>query len=291
MVINCKKQDKPFFRRSETLNIYMSDIRKYPLLSKEEETELLKEAKSYDKSKSQKAIDKLVCHNQRFVVSIAKKLGNDNNLLDLINEGNIGLIEAIKRFDIKQNCHFVTYAVWWIRKIIIKYLSTKENAVVPANSSKIYNYTNKIKEEFVQKYERQPFLSELQELLRERYKFNVENLVDLEVFQSVSIDEHYGSNGEDDDCIGDSSIFNSVTSSNNINDDVRENDNKRIVEILLSKLNEKEKYVIQNFYGIDCFPKTMEDIAVDIELTKERVRQIIKSSLKKMSVYNNFIKD
>lgn len=291
MIVNCKRQDKPYFQRTETLNLYMSDIRKYPLLTKEEEIQLIADAQQTEnKIKSQKAIDKLVCCNQRFVISVAKKLGNDNNLLDLINEGNIGLIEAIKRFDIEKNCHFVTYAVWWIRKIMIKYLSTKENAVVPANFTKIYNYTNKIKEEFIQKYERAPFLHELQEMLRERYNFNVENLCDLEAFQSISIDEHYG-DSNDDESIGESDLFNSVTASNNINVDVRKRDNCKIVEILLSKLNRRERFIIQNFYGIDCQSKTMDDLASELNLTKERIRQLISSSLKKLSAYHNFIED
>lgn len=291
MIVNCKRQDKPYFKKSETLNLYLSDIRKYPLLSKEEENNLIAEAQQKnDEIKSKRAIDRLVCCNQRFVISIAKKLGNDGNLMDLIEEGNIGLIEAINRFDVSKNCHFVTYAVWWIRKTMIKYLSSKENAVTPANFTKIYNYTNKIKDEFIQKYERLPLLSELQELLRERYNFNVENLGDLEMFQSISIDEHYG-DSDDEDTIGESSLFSSVTSTNNINDDIKSSDNSRIVEILLNNLNKKEKYIIQNFYGIDCFPKSMDDLAIDLNLTKERIRQLINSSLKKLSNYTNIIED
>ena len=120
------------FNKDENIvSLYLKDINRIPLLSREEETSLALRAADGDKE----AKDKIVSANLRFVVSIAKKYQNNGlDLLDLVNEGNIGLLTAIERFDVSKGYHFISYAVWWIRQAILKAISEKTKMIrLPLN--------------------------------------------------------------------------------------------------------------------------------------------------------------
>ena len=115
-----------FNNEENIVSLYLKDINRIPMLSREEETELALRAAEGDKD----AKDKIVSANLRFVVSIAKKYQNNGlDLLDLINEGNIGLLTAIERFDVSKGFHFISYAVWWIRQAILKAISEKTKMI------------------------------------------------------------------------------------------------------------------------------------------------------------------
>jgi DNA-directed RNA polymerase sigma subunit (sigma70/sigma32) len=114
MIVDCKKQDNFHINRTTAVELYFKEIRKYPVLSSDEQRELLIKAKDGDMC----ARDKLVKCNQLFVASIAKKYQTDGNFLDIVNEGNIGLLMAIDKFDLSKGNGFLTYAVGWVRKKI-----------------------------------------------------------------------------------------------------------------------------------------------------------------------------
>lgn len=284
MVINCKSQVSPYCQRVGLVSTYFSEIRKYNVLTKEEEKLLLIKAHSDNEFEKKQAIDKLVTSNQRFVASAAMKYSSGDNLLDLVNEGNIGLITAIEKFDLDREVRFITYAAWWIQKSITTYLTQYNNIVTPANAGKLRMLTNRVRQEFFRKEQRMPTLDELQTILRDEYDFNVENLSDLEIFQSMSIDDSSSSN-DDDETLSENPLFNSVTASNNIEDDIICNDNKVIVKNLLKKLNKRDKYIITKAFGIDCQEETYDTIASELNLTKERIRQKVSEIVKKLSDY------
>ena len=214
------------------------------------------------------------------------KYANSDNLLDLVNEANIGLICAIDKFDLDKDVRLITYAAWWIQKSINDYLTEYGNIVTPANANKLRFLTNKVRQEFFTKEHRTPTLEEVQNILRDEYNFNVNNLTDLEVFQSISIDETASFDGEEES-FNENPIFTNATASNNIDDNIEENDNKIIVKNLLCKLNEKDKFIITKYYGIGCHEESCDTIAAELKLSKERIRQKINEIIKELSKFIN----
>lgn len=281
MIINCKSQTASFKQKDGIVASFFNDIRKYQVLERTEELKLLKEAHSKIKSIKQNAIDKIVYANQRFVISAAMKYGNDENLLDLINEGNIGLITAIERFDFSKDVKFITYAAWWIHKAINMYLTEYTNLVVPANANKLRTVVHKAKHKFFVLNQRMPTLEELQEYIKEHYNFNVKNLSDLETIQSISIDWS-ASNEDDDEVFQDNISFSNVTATNNIDSDVEDFDNKVIINRLLNKLNKNDQELIKKVFGIGCMETTYETISDELNISKERVRQKVNDIIKKL---------
>lgn len=280
-VVDCKNYNLTnYCNKNRTTNAYFSEIRKYEILSREKENELLLKAKRSKGTEQVQAIHELINSNQRFVLSVALKYANDNNLLDLVSEGNIGLMEAIKRFDEVKDCKFITYAVWWIRKHIIEYLINKEKLATPPNAVKLYGKVNKIKNKFIQTEEREPTLSELRDKLFDETGFHVKDLCDLEDFVSLSFDS--------DTCSLENNTLTvphieNKTYYNNIDNDINENFDKEVVKRLLSKLNEKERQIMCYAYGIGCDQLTNMQIGEKFNLTSERIRQLRISILSKLT--------
>lgn len=290
MIVNCKNEVSPYIQRDDLVTTYFNEIRKYPVLSKSEQRKLLEKTKSKNEFVRRNAVEKLVNCNQRFVISAAMKATNGNDLLDLVNEGNIGLMTAIERFDLTKNVGFITYAAFWVQKYINQYLIEYRNMVVPANAHKLRNMVNKARNEFFKREERMPELEELRDILRDEYDFNVVQIHDLEIYQSVSIEET--PNDEEDNIHNENLAYLKATASNNINKDVEQSDYGIMVAKLLKKLNNKDREIITKAFGIGCMEKTQESIADEVDLTKERVRQKITeiiNKLKKISKnYNIF---
>lgn len=281
MIINVRDKAAPFIQREGIINTYLNEIRKYGTLTKTEELNLIRIAQDKQNSKRNYAIEKLVNCNQRFVFSAAMSYGNNDIILDLVSEGNIGLITAIERFDFKKDIRFISYAAWWIRKYINNYLINYTNLVVPANANKLRVVVNKSKQEFYIKNQRMPTLEELRDVIKEKYDFNVKDLNDLQTYQSYSIDETNKSN-DDEEAFSDSAMFTNVTATNNIDDNITVYDNKTIIGKLLKKLNKNDQSLIKKAFGIDCEEETYDTIAFDLNLTKERVRQKINEIIKKL---------
>ena len=129
--------------------IYFTDVRRYPILNEKEEHELLyKVQQGATKEEREAAKKRLVECNLKFVISIAKKLGNQENFSDLVSEGNIGLMDAIDKFDISKKCKLITYAVSWIVAYINKYQIQHSKTVVPPNALRLHNYVRNVTREF-----------------------------------------------------------------------------------------------------------------------------------------------
>lgn len=287
-LVDCKSQNCGYWNRTDLTTAYFDDIKDFPILSSNEERKLLERVKSKNPVISSNARKRLVECNQRFVVSVARRWQKGDNLMDIVNEANIGLLHAIDNYDLTKKQRFITYAVWWIRKYINDYLVFKEKPVTPANAIKLYTYVPKVRNKFFNENHRYPTFEEIKEILSKEYNVTVTHNEDLEVMTMTSVDEPYfepNEHSQSEDMIA----FDSVTSSNNIDDDVEKKDRSEMIRCLMGYLNEREKNVVKSFYGIGCPEKTLDSIGDEMDLSKERVRQLLKSSLKKMSKNRNLI--
>ena len=176
--------------------IYLKDIRKYGTIDDAKTREYLKMYKNGSAKEKKLAKEHIIGALQRFVLSVANKFAHKDNLMDIISEGNIGLITAIEEYDIDSNVKFTTYAMYWIRKAIIRYITLDAPMVTPNNAIKLATYIPKIRKEFWNTNFRQPTSEEIQEILLEKHKLNFSNKEDLAVYQPLSIDEKYN---EDED--------------------------------------------------------------------------------------------
>lgn len=288
ILINCKSQDCGYWNRTDLTTTYFNDISKFPLLSTDEERKLLIQAKSTIPSVSIPARKRLVECNQRFVVSAARRWQKGDNLLDIVNEANIGLLYAIDNYDINRKQKFITYAVWWIRKYINNYIIFKEKSVVPSNALKLYTYVPKARNKFFREMHRYPTTEEMKDILLSEYNIVVTHDEDLESMVITSVDDGYfePNDGHQNDNVTD---FDVATSSNNVEEDVTKKDYSKIVKCLLAYLNDKEKKIVKAFYGIDCHEQTLDTISDNMNMTKERARQLLNSSLKKLQQKRNLI--
>lgn len=282
MIVDCKLQSSNYWNRNSVTLAYFDDIRKYPVLSVDEEKKLLEIIKNGDTLKQNEAKRKLILSNQRFVASVARRFSNQNNLLDLINEANIGLIEAINNYDLSFNGRFITYAVFWMRKYINTYLIRKERSIQPINAQKVFQYANKGREKFFAEYNRYPTEEELVEIIKEEYNVTIPNKEDVTQYSIQSIDSPVMASNEDDNECESVGEFAIKTSSNNIDEFIENDDKNDLIKFLLNHLDERDRKIIMLYFGISCEEETPETIANIFGLTKERVRQIIKLSIEKM---------
>lgn len=282
MVFDCKTKTQ-FIQRSDISTIYFNEIRRYPLLTVKEERSLLQTIKFGNKEESDKARERIIKCNQRFVISAAKKWQNGSNFLDIVNEGNIGLMKAIDKFDINKKQRFLTYAVFWIRKAINEYIINKDNMIKPKNANKIYTYANKARNKFFMLNERYPTLDELCDELAENYNVKVYDKSDLMQFVMVTTDSTPAKDGENEQCYNDVTDFEVSTASNNTEDYLDGEDTKSTVELLLKCLNDDERRVVKLSFGFEtCCNENFETIGYRMDLTTDEVKQIYAEALKKM---------
>lgn len=255
------------------LSMYLKEINKIPLLTREEEVELATKAAKGDKA----AKDKIAQANLRFVVNVAKKYQNHGlDLVDLISEGNIGLMTAIERFDVSKGYHFISYAVWWIRQSILQALAEQSRIVrLPLNQVGSLNKISKAFSKFEQENERRPSPEELADEL----DIPVDKISDtLKVSgRHISVDAPFVE-GEDN------SLLDVL-----VNDDAPIADRSLINESLskeidraLATLTERECDIIKMFFGIGCQEMTLEEIGDKFGLTRERVRQIKEKAIRRL---------
>ena len=261
---------------NEVLSIYLREINRIPLISHEEEYELAVKAKNGDRA----AREKILRANLRFVVSVAKKFrGQGLPLSDLINEGNIGLITALDKFEPEKGYHFISYAVWWIRQSIMKALSEKARAVrLPLNRANELMQIQKAQSEILHENVEDP--NDLH-LISERTGLE-ENLVKdlLSISQDMVNLDSAIRNDEDS-----SSTFSAFIEdpSNGPEDEVVGESLKSEVRALLLTLNDKERTILNMRYGLDGNkPMSLKEIGLKFGLTKERIRQIEKRALEKL---------
>jgi RNA polymerase primary sigma factor len=254
---------KKFIETSEeSISSYLREVRKIDLLTPEEEVELTKKVAEGDK----RALDKLVNSNLRFVISVAKEYqGQGVPLVDLISEGNYGLIKAATKFDHTKGFRFISYAVWWVKQAILQSLSDDSRTVrLPVN---ITNQLSKIRREiaqFEQENQRQP--------------------TDLDMDLSVLSHPKCGSLNDKINEDGDE-VIDLIVDDSFIRPDedfYAEDKLKSELKKTLSVLNDREREIINMYFGINGVPMTLEQIGDEYGLTKERIRQIKVKSLRKL---------
>lgn len=262
-------------------NIYLKDIRKYGSIDNAKTCEWLKICKEGSPSESKLAKEKIVGTHQRYVLSVAHKYANGNNIMDVINEGNLGLMRAIDDYDINCNVKFTTYAMYWIKKQIIKFITTEEPIVTTSNITKLTTYVPKITQEFWKKNDREPSIEEVQEILLNKYKLNIVKPSDIIPHQMMSIDEKYDDD-EDGQEFMEKSLYTTKTASCNVENDIEIRDKKTVIDLILSKLNERDRYIVKSVYGIDEDKKTVSNVANKVRVTNERIRQIVTNTVKNL---------
>lgn len=295
--IDCNRKTSFYVNRDGINEIYFNEIRRIPLLTEEQEMELVLRFKNAPTEKErEEAKNKLVESNLRFVISVAKKLGTPETFLDLVSEGNIGLIKAIEKFNPDKECHLITYALSWIVAYIKNYQITQLNAVVPPNALKLHNYVKNVTREFFAENERNPTTHEIADMVRKKFNFQITNLEDVELGRMISIDEKYGV-VDDEETVEESAPYLMRTSSNNIQDDIDEEYKKHKLDFFLGKLDKRERFIVERVYGIGCEQESFDTIGMNLteelggELGGERVRQICNAAVSKMRKYKTMIKD
>lgn len=281
MVINLSNTTD-IYERTETLKQYYADIKRFPLLSKEEEETLFQKLKSNDKKLAAKARQKIIESNQRFVVAVAKRYATQTNLLDLINEGNIGLIEALETFDTTKNIKFTTWAVWFIRRAINMYSRANNTIIRKTNVSKTYHRLSKLRNKFIQEFERYPTDEELITLLQDECNVKITNPGDLTEFQVTSIDEGFNSDSEDNYVDNE---FNVASASfNNYENQVNSDYTAYQLNKLFKQLSPRDEKIIKLLYGIG-YERAYEikEVGQMMNMTAERIRQLKESIVKEMA--------
>jgi len=254
-------------RESESLGKYLQEIAKVDLLSVEEETQLFSRIKQGD----QEALHDLTRANLRFVVSVAKQYQNQGlSLPDLINEGNIGLIHAAKRFDETKGFKFISYAVWWIRQNILQALANDSHLVrLPYNKKVLGNRIQKANDVLEQALERPASAEELSEFLG----------VDLdEVETRMSIDMRHVSLDKPSSDDDDTTLVEMLKTPEGVNgyEKISERGSFRTeLDRVMQTLTKRQRDVLCSFFGLHTgYPMGLDDIASQYDLTRERVRQI-----------------
>ncbi|HXC05571.1 MAG TPA: RNA polymerase sigma factor RpoD/SigA [Bacteroidia bacterium] len=261
-------------RESASLDKYLQEIGREELITADEEVQLAKKIREGD----QGALEKLTKANLRFVVSVAKQYQNQGlSLPDLINEGNLGLIKAARRFDETRGFKFISYAVWWIRQSILQALAEQSRIVrLPLNQVGSLNKINKAYSKLEQQFEREPSAEEISTAL----ELPMDKVADTMKVSGrhVSMDAPL-LNGEDNSLLDVLINHDSPRADNTLMNESLQ----REIERSLSTLTERERDVIKLFFGIGLqHGLTLEEIGAKFDLTRERVRQIKEKAIRRL---------
>lgn len=264
-------------RSSEALDKYLVEIGRVPMITVDEEIELAQAIKKGGKE-GERAKEKLVKANLRFVVSVAKQYQHQGlGLTDLIDEGNIGLVKAAEKFDETRGFKFISYAVWWIRQSILQAIAEQSRIVrLPLNQVGALSKINAEISKFEQENQRRPSVQELSHLT---------NIEASKIDQTIKADNHHMSIDapfqEDDD----NSMADVLASGDDTRADKQvdyESMSKELDTVLRNVLKEREITIIRECFGIGCHEKGLEEIGDQLGLTRERVRQIREKSIVKL---------
>ena len=288
VIVNFRNNGK-YFERTNTLVNYFNDIRRFDgSIKPEDEATLFYYCKNGTKAEKAEARKIIIEGNQRFVVSVARAYATNNNLMDLINEGNIGLMEAVDAFDpnVKVNgktVKFITFAVHYIRRAINQFKVNNDAIVKKNNISKTYHVLSRARNKFLQENGRQPTTDELKDLVNKEYDLKINDSADMLDLRVTYIDEN-ASDDDDDANLADLATFNSYSASGNGYERTESNDyNKAMVTSLLKVLTPREQSIIKMAFGIgECRELTNDEIAERIGLTTERIRQMRTSIMKRL---------
>ena len=276
--------------QKDSVSIYFKEIGRFPLLSAAEEKSLGSQLKNGCHEEAQKARRQLIETNLRLVVSIAKKyVGYGLSLMDLIQEGNLGLMRAVNKFDHRKGYKFSTYATWWIRQSITRAIANQARAIrIPAHLLEKINQLRRVSSNLAQEYRREPTMEELADemgISTERLRLMIR--ADR---WPISLETPVGDNKETrllSDFIEDKSVTPTA-------DLVAEEMLKDEVADILKHLSPKEKRVIELRFGLgNTYNHTLDEVGQVFGLTRERVRQIEKEALVKLrhSKYSRHLRE
>lgn len=261
---------------SSVLELYLKDINKVPLLTREEETSLAIEAAKGNKA----AKNKIVNANLRFVVNIAKKYQNHGlDLPDLISEGNIGLLVAIDKFDVTKGYHFISYAVWWIRQSILKAICEKSRSIrLPLNRANELVRIEHARKSIVGNKTIEQELTEVAQMLN-MDKDHVREMINI-FREMISLDAELNTPENDKTSVGD---FIEDTQSEKPEDKVVNDSLKEEIDNVLHTLKPNEENVLRLRFGLNGEkPMSLKEVGDVCNLTKERIRQIEKHAILRM---------
>lgn len=261
---------------SSVLELYLKDINKVPLLTREEETSLAIEAAKGNKA----AKNKIVNANLRFVVNIAKKYQNHGlDLPDLISEGNIGLLVAIDKFDVTKGYHFISYAVWWIRQSILKAICEKSRSIrLPLNRANELVRIEHARKSIVGNKTIEQELTEVAQMLN-MDKDHVREMINISR-EMISLDAELNTPENDKTSVGD---FIEDTQSEKPEDKVVNDSLKEEIDNVLHTLKPNEENVLRLRFGLNGEkPMSLKEVGDVCNLTKERIRQIEKHAILRM---------
>ena len=264
-------------RSSEALDKYLVEIGREPMVSIDEEIELAQKIRKGGRE-GERAKEKLVKANLRFVVSVAKQYQHQGlSLTDLIDEGNIGLVKAAEKFDETRGFKFISYAVWWIRQSILQAIAEQSRIVrLPLNQVSAISKINQVTNEFIQQHNRRPSIHELSELTGIRQSQNADN-------HHMSIDAPFSD--DDDNSMadmlsgGEDSRTDRSVDFESMSDDLK--------AVLKKTLKDREITIVTECFGIGCHEKGLEEIGTEMGLTRERVRQIREKAIEKIRESGN----
>ena len=265
-------------REGDSLERYLQEINKEPMITPEEEVILAHRIHNGD----DEALEQLTKANLRFVVSVAKQYqGQGLGLIDLINEGNVGLITAAKKFDETRGFKFISYAVWWIRQSILQAISEQSRIVrMPLNQLGFQSKLTKAIVNFEQEFERRPSVQELADLLDTDIS-KVQEALGTNG-KKVSVDAPF--QDDDSNCLIDIMTDDSAPGTDIL---MEKESLSADLDAALSTLTDREKQVLKMLFGIGRNEMTAEEVANSLNLTRERVRQIKERALRRLREAEN----
>ena len=258
------------------LSMYLKEINKIPLLTREEEIELATKAAQGDKA----AKDKIVQANLRFVVNVAKKYQNHGlDLVDLISEGNIGLMTAIERFDVSKGYHFISYAVWWIRQAILKAICEKSRMIrLPLNRANELVQIEQARKSITADKSEEEEMTQVAEMLGMSNQL-VRDLINISR-DMVSLDAPMGNNDDSAVSLGDNTVDTRYQSPE---DEAMESVMQDELENALATLSVKEAQILRYRFGLSGNKSmSLKEVGDKFNLTKERIRQIEKKAIRRL---------
>jgi RNA polymerase primary sigma factor len=285
-VINLKAETG-LVDRSENTTRFYKDITDYPQLTKEEEVKWFNLYKFGTSEEKEYAREYIMLCNQRLVIAAAKKWAKTDTLMDYVNEANFGLIEAIESFNTERDVKFASYAMWYIKRAINRYINGDLQIIKRTNNSKVFHVTSKATNDFLQKNERMPTTDELLEVITTKYNKDIKDKNDLLELNYSYVDESTNDDSDNPN-YGDMAAYNRASASYNDYEEKEKNEfNKKLVSSLLCKLSPRKKEIIKMRFGLHddnglTREYEREEIGDKLGLTSERVRQLENEAMKEM---------
>ena len=273
---NLDSIDSSEVKVNDSVKQYLKEIGRVPLLKPKEETELAKRIAAGDK----KAKDQLINANLRLVVSIAKHyIGRGMQFLDLISEGNLGLIKAVEKFDYKKGFKFSTYATWWIRQAITRAIADQARTIrIPVHMVETINKITRVQRQLVQELGREPTAEEISKKMDGTISPDRIREITTLALEPVSLESPIGE--EDDSHLGD---FVEDKESVSPTEYTRKSMNRDALFSVMNDLTDREERVLRLRYGLDDNrPRTLEEVGKEFGVTRERIRQIEAKAIRKL---------